>query len=82
MSKATENLTIRDKRIADVNKWILKEGYQIITHHEDGKTVLGLYKPAPSKNYIPEFLKDLVKGDNNTVNTFVNGMHAALNLVP
>lgn len=82
MAKSTENYNIRVKRISDINKWILKEGCQVITHHENGKTVLGLYKPAPTKNDIPEFLKDLVSGDNNTVNTFVNGMHAALNLVP
>ncbi len=82
MTKAQENLNVRNQRLTHINGWILKEGFQVITHHENNITVLGLYKPAASKNDIPEFLKDLVRGDNNTVNTFVDGMFAALNLVP
>jgi len=78
--KLSVDLNIRDRKITEINKWILKEGYQVIAHHENGKTILGLYKPAATKTDIPEFIKDLVRGDNKTVNTFVDGMHAALNL--
>ena len=80
MTKATENITIRNQRLTHINSWIAKENYMLMTHHENGLTILGLYKPAPTKNDIPEFLKDLVRGDNKTVNTFVDGMFAALNL--
>lgn len=80
MTKSSEQLNIRNRNISNINKWILKEGYQVITHHENGLTVLGLYKPAASKNDIPEFLKDLCRGNNPVINTYVQGMHDALNL--
>lgn len=75
-----EQLRRRQKQLSDINSWIKKEGYQVITHSQNNPEVLGLYKPAATKNDIPEFLKDLVSGDNKTLNTFIEGMHAALNL--
>jgi hypothetical protein len=81
MTKATEKLNVRNQRLTHINAWILKEGYQIISHHENNLTILGLYKPAPTKHDIPEFLKDLIRGNNHDVNVFVDGMFYALNLV-
>ena len=78
--KLSVELNIRDRKITDINKWIFKEGYELITHHENGKTILGLYKPAATKSDIPEFLKDLARGDNKTVNAFVDGIYAGLNI--
>jgi hypothetical protein len=80
MRKSDELLIVRDRNIATINKWIANEDYQIIIHHENGYTVLGLYKPARHLNDIPEFLKDLSRGDNKQINNYVQGVHDALNL--
>jgi len=80
MSKATEYYEKRVNNINTINEWILKEGYEIHTNREGVLTCLGLYKPAPTKNDIPEFLKYLKRGAPAEINNYVQGMYDALNL--
>lgn len=75
----TEAIILRDKNITTINGWM--NDYQIAIHHENGYTILGLYKPAVSKTDIPEFIKDLIRGNNSAVNIYVQGMKDGINLI-
>jgi hypothetical protein len=78
--KESEILSLINRDVEIINKWISKEGYKITTHSEDGFKVLALYNPAPTNGDIDCFIKNLIRGKNKDIYNYVTGMYTALNL--